>query len=70
MITSAENRAWPNDVPLGADYAASGLPAPSLVRPSKIATVDVGRVELLGRLPDGLLDKVGDAIAVILGRAG
>ncbi len=39
MITSAENRGWTGDVPI-ADLARAGLPAPSLVRPAKIATVE------------------------------
>src|SRR6202035_1383666 len=36
MITSAENRAWPEDVPFGDSYAKAGLPAPSLIRPCKL----------------------------------
>jgi mRNA interferase MazF len=43
MITSAENRRWDSDVPVD-DLAITGLPAPSLVRPAKIATVDLERV--------------------------
>src|SRR5208337_3763176 len=39
MITSAENRGWPGDVAL-ADLPATGLPAPSLVRTEKVASVD------------------------------
>jgi len=41
MITSAENRGWPGDVGISV-LRAAGLPAPSIVRPAKIATVDAG----------------------------
>jgi len=41
MITSAENRGWPDDVRIS-DLRTAGLPAPSIVRPAKIATVDAG----------------------------
>lgn len=62
MITSAENRRRPDDVPLD-DHAASGLPAPSVVRPTKIATVDGHRISHLGRLPDDRLKQVMQAIS-------
>ena len=38
MITSAQNAAWPLDVPIG-DLVAAGLPASSLVR-MKLFTLD------------------------------
>ena len=50
MITSAENRRWPGDVPLIDDHLTCGLPVPSLVRPMKIATIDANRVDRLGRV--------------------
>src|SRR5882757_7496255 len=43
MITSADNTAWRDDV-LISDLKLAGLPAPSRIRPTKIATVDAGRV--------------------------
>lgn len=43
MVTSAENRQWDSDT-LVSDLGAAGLPAPSLVRPAKLATVDMDRV--------------------------
>jgi mRNA interferase MazF len=50
MITSAKNAAWPDDMTI-VDFAIAGLPAPSVVRPVKIATIDAGRiVARLGRL--------------------
>lgn len=47
MITSAENRPWADDVPIG-DLSTAGLPVPSVVRPVKIATVEKRHVERLG----------------------
>jgi mRNA interferase MazF len=49
MITSAENRGWPDDVGIS-DLDAAGLPAPSIVRPAKIATVDARDAQRLGIL--------------------
>lgn len=58
MITSSENRSWPGDVELGDDYATFGLPAPSMIRPSKIATVDVSQIAVIGNLTPEFLEKV------------
>jgi mRNA interferase MazF len=50
MITSRDNRGWAGDVEI-TDAGNAGLPAPSIVRPAKIATVDTERiVRRLGRL--------------------
>jgi len=49
MITSAQNRGWDGDVPVS-DLDAAGLPAPSIVRPSKIATVEANDATRLGVL--------------------
>lgn len=48
MVTSAENRPWPDDVPVF-DHKLAGLPAPSLVRCAKIATIEARDAEPLGR---------------------
>ena len=58
MITSAENRGWPDDVDLGDDYRAAGLPAPSLVRTAKIATIEAVDADRLGAIPPVLLTRV------------
>jgi mRNA interferase MazF len=50
MITSAENRGWSGDV-LISDHAAAGLPAASLVRTAKIATIEDKDIESVGSLP-------------------
>ncbi len=52
MITSAANRGWPGDVAVS-DLRDAGLPAPSIVRPAKIATIDPRDAERLGMLPPG-----------------
>lgn len=50
MITSAENRGWPGDATVS-DLRVAGLPAPSVVRPAKVATVEARDAERLGMLP-------------------
>ena len=43
MVTSADNPLWDCDVAV-TDLKGAGLPAPSRVRPAKIATADAARV--------------------------
>jgi len=51
MVTSASNRRWHADVSIS-DLKLAGLPAPSLIRPAKIATADAARIaRRIGRLP-------------------
>lgn len=50
MITSAENRGWPDDVRIS-DLRAADLPAPSIARAAKIATLDAGAAQRVGTLP-------------------
>lgn len=69
MITSAEHRRWPGDVALGRRYGEAGLPAPSLIRTSKIATVETGRMESLGRLPAPFMETVRAELDQVLGRS-
>lgn len=52
MITSAGNEAWSCDIAIN-DIKQVGLPAPSVVRPAKIACIEPARV--LGRA--GKLDR-------------
>ena len=49
MITSAENRGWPDDVPV-ANLTMAGLPVPSLIRSAKIATIEASDASKLGRV--------------------
>lgn len=66
MITSAENRRWPDDVAI-ADHAAAGLPAPSIVRTAKIATIDARDAEPIGRLPTAVTNEVVARVAQNIG---
>jgi len=73
MITSAENRGWPDDVGIS-DLDGAGLPAPSIVRPAKIATVDARDAQRLGT--SSIVDREAVAaglrriIGVVLDRSG
>lgn len=49
MITSAENRGWPGDVAIR-DLAMAGLPADSVVRTAKIATIEARDAEPIGSI--------------------
>jgi mRNA interferase MazF len=68
MITSAENRDWPDDVPIS-DLHTAGLPAPSIVRPAKIATVDARDAQPLGTLPIADREAAASRLRGILGVA-
>ncbi|MBA3325680.1 MAG: type II toxin-antitoxin system PemK/MazF family toxin [Rhodobacteraceae bacterium] len=57
MITSAANRGWPGDLDIP-DPRAAGLPAPSVIRTAKIATIDAARAE-----PRGSVDPATIAAA-------
>lgn len=54
MITSANNRGWLGDVEV-TDLYAAGLPAVSIVRTSKIATIEQSMAERIGSL--GMADR-------------
>ncbi|MFG1391968.1 type II toxin-antitoxin system PemK/MazF family toxin [Xanthobacter agilis] len=66
MITSAENRPWPGDVSFGAGYRKAGLPAPSVVRPCKIATIAARHAEPLGAVSKAMLRKVQTEVQQLL----
>ncbi|KPF63327.1 growth inhibitor PemK [Bosea sp. AAP35] len=67
MITSAENRPWPGDVAIDGGDEETGLPAPSVVRPCKIATIEARHAQKLGRLPAALRERVSAAFREHLG---
>jgi mRNA interferase MazF len=69
MITSAENRSWAHDIPFGETYAGAGLPAPSLIRPCKLATIESGYAEKIGRVNGDLLQRVVAYLQRSIGRA-
>lgn len=65
MITAAENGGWPGDIAV-ADHLAAGLPIPSIVRTSKIATIDMRRAERRGRLGAAEMAAVDTELAAWL----
>ena len=67
MITSAANRPWPGDVSLIEAHLECGLPVPSRIRTTKIATIEAGAANRLGHLPPALLDRVRGVLAEHLG---
>lgn len=66
MITSAENAGWPTDLPIR-DLARAGLPAPSVIRPAKIACIEHTRiVRRAGKLSDADMRAVSRALKAFL----
>lgn len=65
MITSAENRSWPGDVSIS-DFEKAGLPAPSVVRTVKVATIDADHAEPLGKVPARLRGEVLRRVGAVL----
>lgn len=66
MITSAENRGWPGDVPV-TNLIDAGLPVASVVRTAKIATIEAVDAIKLGRLSAATLRRVGKHLERELG---
>jgi len=50
MITSLANRGWEDDVTIS-DSTFAGLPAPSVVRTAKLATIETRECIRIGALP-------------------
>jgi mRNA interferase MazF len=61
MVTSAANRGWAGDVTIS-DLAMAGLPAASMVRSAKIATIEAADAEQIGCLPPADRPQVIDAL--------
>jgi mRNA interferase MazF len=66
MITSAGNRAWPEDVPVS-DLKRAGLPFPSVIRPAKIATIEASDASKIGSVSPARLKQVRQWFAAELG---
>jgi mRNA interferase MazF len=67
MITSAGNERWSSDVAI-MDLARAGLPAPSVVRPAKIACIDPNRIDRrVGRVDRAAARNVGQKLRGFLG---
>lgn len=62
MITSAGHRRWPGDIDIP-DLVRAGLPAPSVIRTAKIATIDADRAETLGDIDTTTLAAVRTTLA-------
>jgi mRNA interferase MazF len=69
MITSAENRSWPGDVPIP-NHEKAGLPAASVVRPFKIATIETRHAQQIGKLAKPALKTVMRQIHTIVSETG
>jgi mRNA interferase MazF len=67
MITSAANRPWPGDVSVTEDHEAVGLPVPSVVRSTKIATIEARYARRIGRLTSELWNDVASMLNRHLG---
>jgi mRNA interferase MazF len=65
MITSAENRRWKNDVVVS-DLRRAGLPAPSVVRCAKAATIEARHAERIGNLDSSDRSRVAGRLRRIL----
>jgi mRNA interferase MazF len=68
MITSAENRGWSGDVDV-TDLAMAGLPARSVVRTAKIATIETREATCIGNLPVADRGKVAHHLRTALAPA-
>ena len=67
MITSADNEPWSSDIPI-ADLKRAGLPAPSVVRPAKIACIEPSRIDRrIGRLDKAAARSVSQKLRGFLG---
>jgi mRNA-degrading endonuclease toxin of MazEF toxin-antitoxin module len=62
MITSASNRGLRGDVSI-TSLSTAGLPAPSIVRTAKIATIEAKDAAKLGRISASALKRVLDEVA-------
>jgi len=67
MITSAANRGWPGDVSLAEGHEAVGLPIPSVIRSTKIATIEARHAQRIGRLTSELWVEVAEMLRHHLG---
>ena len=61
MITSAQNRAWPNDITVS-NLKRAGLPSPSVIRTVKIATIEAVDASKIGSISSSQLKGVSQLI--------
>lgn len=67
MITSTANRPWPGDVIITSHGDVTGLPAPSMVRPLKIAAIEGAVAERIGSVSESELTAVRAQLRILLG---
>jgi mRNA interferase MazF len=66
MITSVANRGWPGDVGIESGSEHTGLPAPSMIRTAKIATIEAAAAQRIGSIAQSELDAVMEELSKIL----
>ena len=66
-ITSSDNEPWSSDIPI-TNLKRAGLPAPSVVRPAKIACIEPARIDRrVGRLDKAAARNVSRKLRGFLG---
>jgi mRNA interferase MazF len=65
MITSSENRPWIGDIAIP-HHQDAGLPAPSVIRTAKIATIEGSHADKLGSVLPATLAEVVQRVGEIL----
>jgi mRNA interferase MazF len=65
MVTAAENRGWPRDVTIS-NPSRAGLSIPSVIRPTKIATIEATQATRIGRIAESEKRAVQSSIRAIL----
>jgi len=68
MITSAANRGWADDAIIS-NLKTAGLPAASVVRCAKIATIEASDAARIGRLPRADQRNVAKILAGLMAQA-
>ncbi len=67
MITSSGNEPWSSDIPI-TNLKRAGLPAPSVVRPAKIACIEPARIDRrVGQLDKAAARNVSRKLRGFLG---
>lgn len=57
MITSAANISWPGDVAIPS-LPSAGLATPSVIRPAKLASLQINVARKIGKAPPELIKKL------------
>jgi mRNA interferase MazF len=66
MITSTANRGWPGDVSIESSADLTGLPAASMVRTLKVATIEALSAQRIGAIAASELAAVRRELTTIL----